>query len=108
MHVPHYIHMFDAIMAGPRPWRFGHVYLPGGSEALGTPAAAISPRHPAQSTVASGGTEMGGGTAGAPTIGTVMEVAATSAPQPRAGLGHLHCLIALSFSRLRSSRPVTS
>ena len=43
MHVPHYCHMFEGIMAGPRPWRFGHVYLPGGSEALGTPAAAIQP-----------------------------------------------------------------
>jgi hypothetical protein len=43
VHVPHYCHMFEGIMAGPRPWRFGHVYLPGGSEALGTPAAAIQP-----------------------------------------------------------------
>lgn len=46
MHVPHYCHMFEGIMAGPRPWRFGHVYLPGGSEALGTPAAAIRPLQP--------------------------------------------------------------
>lgn len=43
VHVPHYCHMFEGIMAGPRPWRFGHVYLPGGSEALGTPAARIAP-----------------------------------------------------------------
>ena len=46
VHVPHYCHMFEGIMAGPRPWRFGHVYLPGGSEALGTPAAAIRPLQP--------------------------------------------------------------
>ena len=37
MHVPHYCHMFESIMAGPRPWRFGHVYLPGGSANLGNP-----------------------------------------------------------------------
>ncbi len=43
MHVPHYVHLFESIMAGPRPWRFGHVYLPGGSASLGTPAAAIPP-----------------------------------------------------------------
>ena len=30
--------MFEQVMAGPRPWRFGHVHLPGGSTNLGTPA----------------------------------------------------------------------
>ena len=39
VHVPHYCHMFEAVMAGPRPWRFGHVYLPGGSANLGNPCA---------------------------------------------------------------------
>jgi Lon protease-like protein len=34
VHVPHYTHMFRKIMAGPKPWRFGHIYLPGGSENL--------------------------------------------------------------------------
>ena len=101
VHVPHYIHMFDTIMAGLRPWRFGHVYLPGGSEALGTPAAAISPRQPAESTVASGGGEMGGATAGAPTVGTIMEVSATSADRSpvRAGdtLRYHHRIV---FSRM--------
>lgn len=37
VHVPHYCHMFELVMAGPRPWRFGHVYLPGGSANLGNP-----------------------------------------------------------------------
>lgn len=109
VHVPHYIHMFDTIMAGPRPWRFGHVYLPGGSEALGTPAAAISPRQPAQSTVASGGGELGGGTAGAPTVGTVMEVAVTSADRSPVRARDT-CTVSLHYrcSRMRLSRPVTS
>ena len=43
MHVPHYCHMFESVMAGPRPWRFGHVYLPGGSANLGNPCALVRP-----------------------------------------------------------------
>ena len=35
VHVPHYCHMFESIVAGPKPWRFGHLYLPGGSASLG-------------------------------------------------------------------------
>lgn len=33
-HVPHYTHMFRRILSGKKPWLFGHVYLPGGSENL--------------------------------------------------------------------------
>lgn len=32
---PHYVHMFEAIFSRPRPWLFGHLYLPGGSRNLG-------------------------------------------------------------------------
>ena len=35
VHVPHYVDMFERIMAGPRPHRFAHIYLPGGSASLG-------------------------------------------------------------------------
>ncbi|KAL3934833.1 MAG: hypothetical protein SGBAC_009528 [Bacillariaceae sp.] len=41
IHVPHYTHMFRKIMAGPKPWRFGHIYLPGGSENLSNPDYAL-------------------------------------------------------------------
>jgi len=34
IHVPHYTHMFRRILSRPKPWRFGHVLLPGGSENL--------------------------------------------------------------------------
>jgi hypothetical protein len=44
VHVPHYTHMFQSIMAGPRPWRFGHIYLPEGSRNLGSPEYALEPR----------------------------------------------------------------
>ena len=33
-----YTYMFEQMMAGPKPWRFGHVHLPGGSTNLGPPA----------------------------------------------------------------------
>ncbi|KAI2503461.1 ATP-dependent protease La (LON) substrate-binding domain [Fragilaria crotonensis] len=36
-HVPHYTHMFRRILSGEKPWMFGHVYLPGGSENLSNP-----------------------------------------------------------------------
>ena len=35
VHEPHYCHMFETIVAGPKPWRFGHLYLPDGSVNLG-------------------------------------------------------------------------
>ena len=37
-HVPHYTHMFHRILSNKsRPWLFGHVFLPGGSENLNNP-----------------------------------------------------------------------
>jgi Lon protease-like protein len=36
-HVPHYTHMFNKILAGPKPWYFGHIYLPKGSDNLDNP-----------------------------------------------------------------------
>ena len=36
-HVAHYTHMFQSIVNGPKPWYFGHVFLPGGSENLENP-----------------------------------------------------------------------
>eukprot|EP00980_Cylindrotheca_fusiformis_P028577 scaffold22612_cov138-Cylindrotheca_fusiformis.AAC.11 len=41
IHVPHYTHMFRKVMSGPKPWRFGHIYLPGGSENLGNAQYAL-------------------------------------------------------------------
>lgn len=43
MHVPHYCHMFEGIVAGPRPRYFGHIYLPGGSANLGERSVMIYP-----------------------------------------------------------------
>mmetsp|Transcript_7690 Transcript_7690/g.10071 ORF Transcript_7690/g.10071 Transcript_7690/m.10071 type:complete len:465 (+) Transcript_7690:103-1497(+) len=37
VHVAHYTHMFRRILSGPKPWFFGHIYLPGGSENLDNP-----------------------------------------------------------------------
>lgn len=37
VHVAHYTHMFHSILSGPKPWYFGHVFLPGGSENLENP-----------------------------------------------------------------------
>jgi hypothetical protein len=43
VHVPHYCHMFNTLMRGPRPWRFGHLYLPDGSRNLGRDDFALQP-----------------------------------------------------------------
>ncbi|CAL8463418.1 g2952 [Coccomyxa elongata] len=43
VHVPHYTHMFKQLLARPRPWRFGHIYLPGGSINLGSPEYELAP-----------------------------------------------------------------
>ena len=56
MHVPHYSAMFERLLRGPRPWRFGHLLLPGGSANLGNDEYALRP-----------GTK-------APLTGTMMEV----------------------------------
>jgi len=37
IHEPHYTHMFRRVIQGPKPWRFGHVYLPEGSKNLNNP-----------------------------------------------------------------------
>ena len=37
VHVPHYTHMFHTVFARPKPWYFGHVQLPGGSENMENP-----------------------------------------------------------------------
>jgi len=37
VHVPHYTHMFMKVLNSEKPWYFGHVYLPGGSENLDNP-----------------------------------------------------------------------
>lgn len=54
--MPHYCDMFNRILEGPRPWRFGHLYLPDGSASLGK--AAFELRAGSQ----------------APLVGTLMEV----------------------------------
>lgn len=43
VHVPHYVAMFGELLDGPKPQRFGHVYLPGGSVNLGNPAFELRP-----------------------------------------------------------------
>ena len=43
VHVPHYCAMFQRLFRGPRPHRFGHVYLPEGSKNLGNPEYALAP-----------------------------------------------------------------
>ena len=43
VHVPHYAAMFGDVLDGPKPQRFGHVYLPGGSVNLGNPAFQLCP-----------------------------------------------------------------
>lgn len=78
VHVPHYTHMFESIIAGDRPWRFGHIYLPGGSASLGTPAAAIHPPsgpqlHTNDSSSAARSPE-DVEAAGAPSVGSLMEI----------------------------------
>ena len=38
VHVAHYTHMFHTIVnSGPKPWLFGHIFLPGGSENMDNP-----------------------------------------------------------------------
>ena len=43
VHVPHYAAMFGELLDGPKPQRFGHLYLPGGSVNLGNPAFELRP-----------------------------------------------------------------
>ena len=43
MHVPHYTSMFSRLLRGPRPWRYGSLYLPEGSRNLGNEEYALEP-----------------------------------------------------------------
>ena len=43
VHVPHYVDLFNRLFSGPRPWRFGHLYLPGGSASLGSDEFSMQP-----------------------------------------------------------------
>lgn len=43
VHVPHYTDMFSRLLAQPRPWHFGHLYLPEGSPNLGSPEYEMAP-----------------------------------------------------------------
>jgi hypothetical protein len=46
VHKLHYLHMFDSVLAGPRPWVFGHLYLPGGGwVATGSRASSMQGTH---------------------------------------------------------------
>jgi hypothetical protein len=51
IHVPHYTHMFRRIIKGPKPWRFGHLYLPDGSENLNNPTYKLDPGNPRAATI---------------------------------------------------------
>ena len=43
IHVPHYTCMFGELLDRPKPHRFGHMLLPGGSVNLGNPAFELRP-----------------------------------------------------------------
>ncbi len=36
--------MMETLLAGPQPWRVGHLLLPGGSSNLGSPGYELRPR----------------------------------------------------------------
>jgi Lon protease-like protein len=56
VHVPHYTDLFSRLFTQKRPWRFGHLYLPGGSASLGSEAYALQ------------------NGSNAPLVGTLMEI----------------------------------
>jgi Lon protease-like protein len=68
VHVAHYTHMFRRILSGSKPWLFGHIYLPGGSENLDNPKYRLESRN----------SNSGGGSSGNNTdatyVGTLMQV----------------------------------
>ena len=63
---PQYVLMFESIMAGPRPWYYLHVLLPGGVENLANPEYALPG--------GAGGASAGGAESKAPLTGTLMEI----------------------------------
>ncbi|KAL4451643.1 hypothetical protein ABPG75_007305 [Micractinium tetrahymenae] len=81
VHVPHYTSMFERLFRGPRPWRYGHLYLPEGSANLGAPEFALRPGSKA------------------PLAGTLMEVLQAC----RLGDGRL-VVLAVGVCRLRVAR----
>lgn len=68
VHVAHYTHMFRKLMSHPRPWYFGHVHLPGGSENLANPDYFL----PAEGDGDPGGGDPAGRV---PRVGTLMRIA---------------------------------
>eukprot|EP00887_Chlorella_sp_A99_P001815 scaffold19.g1815.t1 len=70
--------MFERLLSGPRPWRFGHLLLPGGSRNLGSEEYALAP-----------GSQ-------APLVGTLME--AVRFPDGRL------LVLAAGLSRIRVAR----
>ena len=82
VHVPHYCDALSRVLAGPQPWRFGHLYLPGGSANLGDPCYALEP-----------GSQ-------APLVGTLMEVLqAVAFPDGRL------LILAAGVARFKASDP---
>ena len=57
---PEYVHMFEVLLAQPRPWHYMHVLLPGGVESLDKPEYAL----PGLATGAGGGEGEGEGSEG--------------------------------------------
>ncbi len=92
--------MFDRLFAsGPGPWRFGHVYLPGGSRSLGASEWAL----------AAPGSR-------APTVGVLMEVSravrlmdgkllvlATAVARIKVGNAGAYLLVSCTAHRVRSA-----
>lgn len=62
---PRYTHMFERVMAGPKPWLFGHLHLPGGTANLGKPGTGLDWRT---------SSNLGEKKDHAPVIGTLMQV----------------------------------
>jgi Lon protease-like protein len=83
VHVPHYCAMLASVIEGPRPWRFGHLYLPGGSDSLGEPQFALE-----------AGSQ-------APLVGTLMEIVqAVRFPDGRL------LVLAVGLGRFKVARPL--
>lgn len=64
---PQYTLMFESLLAGPRPWLYMHVLLPGGADNLANPEYALPDDDGPQA-------QGGGPRSRAPLVGTLMEV----------------------------------